>query len=648
MSQNAQPIPAMKRLFSSLLIAQLCFAAHVLPAQSPAYAPDPDSDFLVRVNSTGTPPEWALMQRQLMQALYPAAIAFVNKYTDENGRLIWRDEWPGMDGSDDGYESFYNFPLYYALGGPEEIDSLSRKLWEEVTVQFTEYGQIYDEFDAGYDWMHHGESYTYFYFFGLADPTDKKMRDRAIRFAGMYMDDGTEMSNYNAEHKIIRSPLNGSKGPRFVNTAEDWVTHRPILAHYPLPYDDIPNIDESADWNDDEKFQYILQAINERMMKNDVPLNLAATSMMANAYMYTQDERYKQWVTEYVEAWMQRVEDNDGVIPDNVGQTGIIGEHTGGKWWGGYYGWRWPHGLPNQMEATTIGASNAYLLTGDSSYLELPYSVIRAVSEQAKEEDGQTLVPYRYDDRGWYDYRPMRPKYPTHLWYYSRADEDWQRVKELTDPAKMTKLSYHKSKGDSENTAAWLGYLEGQNPDYPVHILKATYEEMQRRLEVVRNDESMPDDMDVHHWLERNPVVLEGLVQTMLGAPNHIYHGGLLHSSVRYFDPVEKRPGIPEDVAALVRQVNKGGISLQLVNLHPTETRYVVIQGGMFGEHQITRIRQVIDYPYQFDTIDQKYFTIELAPGAVGQLEIGLDRFVNDPTYAFPWHGDEIPVLGLK
>lgn len=595
-------------------------------------------------NTPAPPPEWALLQRHLLHALYPAATEFVEKYTEPDGTLIWREEWPGMDGSDDGYESFYNFPLYYALGGPPEMDALSRKLWEAVTVQFSKYGLITDEFDEGYDWMHHGESYTNFYFFGLADPTDSKMRDRALKFAEMYLGDSTETSNFDNKLKLMRSPLTGSLGPRFENTAEDWVTHRPILANYPLPYDDIPNVESSAAWNDEEKFQYILEAINNRMMKGDVPLNLASTSMMLNAFMYTQDEKYRQWVLDYVKAWMGRVKQNNGILPDNVGLSGEIGEHLGGNWWGGYYGWKWPHGLPNQLEATTIGASNAYLLSGDSTYLELPYSVINTVTAQAKKDGEQVLVPYRYDDRGWYDYRPMRPKYPTHLWYMSRTKENWKQVKNLIDSADWNELHYYKSKGDSENTAAWLGYLEGVNPEYPVHILRATYREMLDRLEEIRRDESTPDEQDVHHWLNRNPVILEGLVQTMLGAPNHIYHGGLLQTSVRYFDPENQRPGIPEDVAALVRQVTPGGISLQLVNLHPSETRKVIIQGGMFGEHTIKRVRQVLIYPYQFDTIGHRYFQVELGPGTVTQLELEIDRFDNLPTYAFPWHGDTIPV----
>jgi len=48
-------------------------------------------------------------------------------------------------------------------------------------------------------------------------------------------------------------------------------------------------------------------------------------------------------------------------------------------------------------------------------------------------------------------------------------------------------------------------------------------------------------------------------------------------------------------------------------------------------------VRQVLHYPYQFHTIDRKHLHVRLGPGAGGRLEIGLDRFVNAPTYAFPW-----------
>jgi len=629
----------MKTYFYSLLtsiIFILMGVIQIVYAQEKSDIAGENSIKSIYIHTPEPPPEWALWERFMLEGLYPAAIEYTRKYTRPDGTLIWREEWPGMDGSDDGYESFYNFPLYVALGGPMALDTLARHLWEGVTRQFTEYGQIYDEFDAGYDWMHHGESYTYLYFFGLTDPTNERFRELSLKFAEMYL--GEKWGNYDPEHKIIRSPLTGSKGPRFVNTAEDWVTHRPILAHYPLPYDDIPNIDNSLQWNDDDKFPYILEVINERMMRGDVPLNLASTSMIANAYMYTGEEKYKNWIESYVRAWMKRVEENGGFLPDNVGLTGKVGEYMNGNKWGGYYGWRWPHGLPNQMEATVIGGSNAYLVSGDSSYLELPYAVIQLVEDQAKMIDGQPHVPYRFDHRGWYDYWPMRPKYPTHLWYISRKESDWERAKRLTDPGQWNRTNYRKGKGDSENTAPWLGYLEGKNPNYPEEILKLNYEEVQRRLEALRNDTTTPDEQDVHHFFQHNPLILEGLVQLMLGAPNHIYHGGLLHASLRYFDPEQKRSGIPQHVAALVEGISTTGVSVKLVNLHPSKSIPVIIQGGMFGEHTIERVRQVINYPYQFWTVEDKYFQITLGPGTVCRLEIDLDRFSQTPGYAFPWH----------
>ena len=593
---------------------------------------------VIQLNTSSTPPEWALWQRHVMESMYPAAREFVAKYTRPDGSLIWRDEWPGMDGSDDGYESFYNFPLYYVLGGPADLDPLSRNLWEAVTIQFTEYGQIADEFDAGYDWMHHGESYTYFYFFGLADPKNERFRDLSIKFAGMYLGSSDPQSNYDPELKLMRSPLTGSLGPRFVNTAEDWVTHRPIMAKYPLPFDDIPNVTKSEDWNDDRKFQYILEAINTRMMRGDIPLNLTSTGLMANAYMYTGDEKYKTWILDYVDAWIKRVEDNDGFIPDNIGLSGKVGEYLNGKVWGGYYGWKWPHGLFSFIEPTLNAGANATLVSGDPSYHRLPQSVFDLVRQQSREEDGQILFPHRYDDRGWYDFRTFRTKFLAQKWFQSRSDDDWQFSKRIIGEEDWTSISYNKGKGDSENSEAWLGFLEGVNPSYPVDILKATLAESQRRLALIRADQTTPDEQDVHHWLKLNPVVLEGLVQLTLGAPNHIYHGGLLHTSVRYFDPENKRPGLPSDVAVLVDKIHDSGISLQLVNLHASEPRRLTIQGGAFAEHQITSVRQVIEYPYQFHTINDRSFEVNLGPGTVARLEIDMQRHANQPTYDFPWH----------
>ena len=67
-----------------------------------------------------TPPAWAVLERRLIDAIDEAAPVFLQKYTRPGGTLIWREDYPG-DGvwADDLYEAFFNWPLYYALGGSD-------------------------------------------------------------------------------------------------------------------------------------------------------------------------------------------------------------------------------------------------------------------------------------------------------------------------------------------------------------------------------------------------------------------------------------------------------------------------------------------------------------------------------------------------
>jgi hypothetical protein len=93
--------------------------------------------------------------------------------------------------------------------------------------------------------------------------------------------------------------------------------------------------------------------MEERMSRGDVAPNLALTSLVTNAWLLTGEERYRRWVLDYVEVWMKRTRANGGLLPDNVGLSGQVGEYTGGRWYGGLYGWTWPHGFYNlQMAAT--------------------------------------------------------------------------------------------------------------------------------------------------------------------------------------------------------------------------------------------------------------------------------------------------------
>ena len=362
-------------------------------------------------------PDWALRMRHLMRVMDDAIPAFQARYCRADGTLIWRQEWPGMDGSDDGYESFHNWPLFYSLGGSGDLFERSRFLWDAVTRQFTGYGQVWQEFDAYYDWMHHGESNLFLYYFGLCHPSHPVEKARALRFAHLY----TEGINWDAQHRLIRSPISGSKGPRYENSWTDWETHRAVLDNYPPPFDDIPGVPGPlANWSDDAVYAKILPLLNQRMMTGDVPLNLTATSLATHAFCYTGDDTYKRWVCDYLEAWSERIARNEGLCPDNVDEHDQIGGRMGGKWWGGYYGWRWPHGLMSLLQPLVIAAMNATLLTGDRRYLDIPRGQLDKMVALGKEENGVLLIPHRHTDSGWTAYRPLAPEFPLQLAYFSQ------------------------------------------------------------------------------------------------------------------------------------------------------------------------------------------------------------------------------------
>lgn len=591
----------------------------------------------LEATSRQIPPSWALKQRYLIDWMDRLAAPFVERYTRPDGTLIWRPEWPGMDGSDDAYESFLSFPLFYLLGGSEQVHELARREWNAITWQFTEYGQVYREFDAYYDWMHHGESYTYLYYLAMANPYHHMDRTRFLRFAGFYTGEDSEALNWDPERKMIRSPINGSRGPCFHMTGEDWVTHRPVLAEYLTPYEDLPGLASDdplvkADWNDDETFSRILDLMNERMVPGDVPLNLTATSLVAGAFLYTGEEKYRRWVLDYLQMWAEKIRQNQGIMPDNIGPSGAIGERMGGRWWGGYYGWRWPHGSRNILEATIIAGQNALLLTGDPSYLDLHRSQADLLWSLRREENGQFRVPARHGAVGWFDYRPPYADLYVYLYYASRRPEDLARLQERCPGWEKWRSTPAFFKGGGHSPNAWFAYVMGQNPDFPEAVLDATYQGICHRLEQIANDRGDPANWDVHHWQNLNPVLPEGIVQMAMGTPGAVYHGGLLHASVRYFDPERRRPGLPLHVAALVDQVTPEKIGLILVNADPSAGHEVVVQAGAFGEHQFG----LAEVEGRSVEIASPHLRIALGPSAQMRLQLELQRYVHRPTFAFP------------
>ncbi|MCB1022449.1 MAG: hypothetical protein KDC27_21145, partial [Acidobacteria bacterium] len=522
---------------------------------------------------------------------------FAQKYLDPQGRLECVERWGGNDGPDDAMENFAGWTLLYALGGDEKVLTLFEKAWEGHLLQFTaakapgipmaENGMYWREFVTAFDWEHTGEALAAFHLYGLARPSDPLYKTRVLRFADFYTGEDPHADNYDREHKLIKSIQNGSRGAKVTPaTPTDWGG---------LPVADHP-----------ERLTRYEEASN---IKGDHPLNLCTTALGFNAFTLSGEKRFRDWTLEYAGAWRERILNNSGNIPTNIGLDGAIGGDWG-QWWGGVFGWNFDpkSGSRNYfIRGPRIAFGIAAMLTGDASWMEPLRRQIQNLYFVKQEENGRTLLPRKHGPDGWYGYS-------------ANDHADVQRDIWL--------FSFDRTGLDGLDRDPWIRYLEGDNPDFPGEALRADLEGVRRRVAGLREDALPADVRPSDHPQRYNPAQVSSLVNLALGGNAPGGSGNILHSRLLYFDPARDRVGLPEDVAALVETITPKGLRLRLVNLSQVEPRTVVVQAGAYGEHRFGRVGKV--------AVNGNAFEAQLAPGSGGVLEIELAMWKNAPRYRRP------------
>ncbi len=598
------------------------FIGHLVVLACLAFAPGPlwPQDARIRIDTPMAPPAWALLERELLRANEAACEEFFEKYFDERGYLLCVERWGGDDGPDDAIENVADWPILHALGASDAILRMYKKAWEghlrqyteakTVDVPFARDGMYFKEFPVMFDWMHNGEGLRVFNLQGLSDPRDRSLERRARRYAGFYMNEDPGAPNYDPEHKIIRSLFNGSRGPLLRKaTGLDWagdpidVENRFDLGHGERSYEEM--VAHFKDYND---------------IIGDHPQNLCATTLALNAYMLTGEAKYREWLLEYVDAWLERMRANGGVIPTNIGLDGKIGGAVGGRWYGGVYGWGFSVEVPqtgaiahrNRVGRGLVGFGNAYLLTGDRRYIDAWTQMIDKVNSHVKTVGGKTMYPRMHGDDGWYAYASSPWSEGALECYFWTCDE-----------ADRARVRHH----------GWIRFLQGQDPAYPERALREDFEAIRRRVAGMRRDTTTPETRLADDPMKFNPATVRALRELMLAGLDPGRGAGPLHCRLRYFDPLGLRAGVPENVAALVDEVTDQRVGVTLVNLSQTLARTVVVQAGAYGEHQCVRV----DTEGRTFRIGKPYFTVRLAPGAGARLVIHTDRYANDPTLEFPW-----------
>ncbi|MCP5117879.1 MAG: hypothetical protein GY953_44230, partial [bacterium] len=536
-------------------------------------------------------------------------------------------------------ETYFNWTLLHALGGSDSLLPMFDKAYDGHIAQYNEIrtvkteraknGSYFNEFITMSDWFHTGEGLRAFFLQGLSDPTNETLVTRMKRFAGLYMNEDPDAPNYDPEHKIIRSIWNGSMGPMLRKaTVYDWVGDavpgRFHLLHNPARRSKMLDLETY--------YPKMLAHCTEYLDSvGDNNLNLGATILATNAYMLTHEQKYRDWALEYVNAWKERTAANGGNIPSNIGLNGEIGGEYGGKWYKGTYGWNFTifDGELEQIAHRNYftsgpwpGFSNALLLTGDQAYVDVLRKQMDNIYAQKKTVDGRLMLPQMYGD-------PRGHKYSgREEWYHYTENLFTDRLLEIylwsmqrEDLARVPKQG-------------WVGFLEGQNADYPEQALQAAFERLRAKMELIRTDPTSPGTRLADWLLGHSPAQTDELTQLMLGG--YFSRGKLwmLHSRLRYFDPERRRSGPPESLGALVEELTDNSVTVTLVNTDPVEAIDVIVQAGGYAEHQFVSA----SWDGRSLDINQPNVTVHLEPGCGGKLNFTMKRYANHPSLAQPWN----------
>ena len=210
-----------------------------------------------------------------------------------------------------------------------------------------------------------------------------------------------------------------------------------------------------------------------------------------NAYLLAGEPKYKKWLLDYMDAWLDRMKPNGGVIPSFVDLDGKIGGPEG-AWWKNAYGWGFSPVNPvtgkredrNRIPRALVGFNNALFVTGDQKYVDAWRTMMDAVNSHARVIDGKKQYPTMCGADGWYGWRndPWSVG-ALEVWYWSQRPRDLERA----------------------GGGGWLGFLKGQNPSFPEDALQRELTQMRQRIAALRKDTTPPEKRLADNMLNYQP-----------------------------------------------------------------------------------------------------------------------------------------------
>ena len=258
----------------------------------------------ISASKVSSPPPWALMQRQLFSLMEEFARLYVVKYAEGGGATLLAEDF------DDLYEQWYNYGLFYSLGGADDMLDIHLQQWNatnRISSQSFNHRPIHNDHSKKFtpsqhnefwgmnhpmEWHHLGEGLMSWYDMGVADPTISENVRRSRRFAAMYIGEDPEADLWDPKHRIIKSPFQSSQGPLLeadVNWANTMLLAGRTLGgeanYYGVRaslYPIVKNLE--ARWFENPKRrEQIIDLFNKLVLQRDTPNTLAATALVTDA-----------------------------------------------------------------------------------------------------------------------------------------------------------------------------------------------------------------------------------------------------------------------------------------------------------------------------------------------------------------------------
>ena len=95
-----------------------------------------ESQEVIKITTPMVPPEWALLERQVLQSSSIAISEFCNHFCDKNGTYLHVARWGALDGTDDVIEFSKLWTILYALGASENVMDEYHKTMEAAFLQY--------------------------------------------------------------------------------------------------------------------------------------------------------------------------------------------------------------------------------------------------------------------------------------------------------------------------------------------------------------------------------------------------------------------------------------------------------------------------------------------------------------------------------